>query len=425
MGRSSGSVRRRKPFNAFPFAYHEEIELKIETLTNEGQGLGRVRLPDTEPGRTGWVVLVPFALPGDRVRARVWRNQKNLSEADLIEILEPSADRVEPPCPVFGKCGGCQYQNLSYEGQLRWKRRQVAELLHHLARIDVAVDPVIPSPLDYGYRSKITPHFERPRPNQELTIGFRPQGHFHGVVDVPRCLLATDAINDRLASLRREVVEQRATYARGVTLLLRDACEGVTTDPTAIIHENVGDLTLHFPAGEFFQNNPSILAAFTAHVRGEAVAGGNRFLIDAYCGSGLFCLTAAPSFEHATGIEVSEPSIRWARENAAANGISHCQFEIGDAAGIFATVRYPPSATAVVIDPPRKGSTPEFLEQLAAYRPRTVVYVSCNPATQARDLLQLVAAGYRVERVQPFDLFPQTRHLECVVTLRLASQIPG
>ncbi|RKX35992.1 MAG: SAM-dependent methyltransferase [Verrucomicrobia bacterium] len=411
-------MRRKKPFNAVPFEYHQDLDLNIQTLTNEGQGLGRIRLPDSEPESAGWVVLVPFALPGDRIRARVWRNHKNYSEADLLEVLEPSVDRVEPPCPVFGKCGGCQYQNLSYSKQLEWKRRQVAELLLHLAKIEAEVDPVIRSPEIYGYRSKITPHFERPRPDRELAIGFRAQGSFRGVVDVPRCLLATGAINERLAAVRQEVMRKRETYPRGATLLLRDAREGVTTDPKAIIHEKVGNLTLHFPAGEFFQNNPFILEAFTAHVRDEAVSGGNRFLIDAYCGSGLFCLTAARSFEESTGIEISEPSIRWARENAQANEIGNCSFEVGDAAGIFETVRYPPDETAVVIDPPRKGSTAEFLEQLIGFSPRTVIYVSCNPATQARDLAVLHQGGYAIGRIQPFDLFPQTRHLECVVTLK-------
>jgi 23S rRNA (uracil1939-C5)-methyltransferase/tRNA (uracil-5-)-methyltransferase len=411
-------VRRKKPFNAVPFDYHQEIDLEIQTLTNEGQGLGRIRLSVSEPKNSGWVILVPFSLPGDRIRARVWRNHKNYSEADLLEVLEPSADRVEPLCQVFGKCGGCQYQNLSYSKQIEWKRRQVAELLRHLAKVEAEVDPVVPSPKIFGYRSKITPHFERPRPDRDLAIGFRPQGSFRGVVDVSRCHLATEAINERLATLRQEVAEKRETYPRGATLLLRDAREGVTTDPNAIIHEKVGDLTMHFPAGEFFQNNPFILEAFASHVRDEALVGGNRFLIDAYCGSGLFCLTAARSFERSTGIEISEPSIRWARENAQANGIGNCEFELGDASRIFEAVRYPPGETAVVIDPPRKGSTPEFLKQLIRFSPATVVYVSCNPATQARDLAVLHQGGYAVERVQPFDLFPQTRHLECVVTLR-------
>lgn len=411
-------ARRKKPFNAFPFAYHEEIELEIQTLTNLGQGLGRIRLPDSDPESSGWVVLVPFGLPGDRIRARVWRNQKNCSEADLLEILEPSPDRIESPCSFFGRCGGCQYQNLDYAKQLEWKRRQVGELLRHMAGIEVAVDPVIASPKTYGYRSKITPHFERPREGREMAIGFRPQGSFNGVVDIPRCLLATDAINERLTGLRAEVAAKRETYRRGATLLLRDARDGVTTDANLVIHEKVGDLVLHFPAGEFFQNNPFILESFTEHVRREAAAPGMRHLIDAYCGSGLFCLTAAGAFEEATGIEISELSVRWARENAAANGMTNCRFEVGDAAKIFESIRYAPEETAVVIDPPRKGSTPAFLEQLIAFGPGRVVYVSCNPATQARDLILMAEGGYEVERVQPFDLFPQTRHLECVVTLR-------
>jgi tRNA/tmRNA/rRNA uracil-C5-methylase (TrmA/RlmC/RlmD family) len=411
-------VRRKSPFNAVPFDYHEEIEFEISTLTNQGQGLGRVRLPDSEPESVRWVVLVPFALPGDRIRGRVWRNHKNYSEADLLEVLEPSADRVDPPCPVFGTCGGCQYQNLSYSKQLEWKRRQVSELLRHLAKVEVAVDPVEPCPKAYGYRSKITPHFERPLPGRDLAIGFRPHGTFRGVVDVPRCLLATDAINERLAKVRQEVLEQGETYKRGATLILRESHGGVTTDPNTIVHEDIADLTLCFPAAEFFQNNPFILEVFTSHVRDEAVADGNRFLIDAYCGSGLFCLTASQSFEEATGIEISELSIRWARKNADANDIGNCRFEVGDASSIFEAVTYSPDETAVVIDPPRKGSTPEFLEQLIRFGPATVVYVSCNPATQARDLEVLYQGGYVIERVRPFDLFPQTRHLECVVTLK-------
>ena len=142
---------RKKKFNDQPFAYHQEIDLEISTLTNLGLGLGRVL--------EGWVVMVPFTLPGERVRARVFRNNRNYSEADLVEILAPSPHRVAPRCPIYGKCGGCQYQHLSYPEQLAWKRRQVAELLEHLAGISFPVEPVIGSPREFGYRSKITPHF--------------------------------------------------------------------------------------------------------------------------------------------------------------------------------------------------------------------------------------------------------------------------
>ena len=420
----SGFVRNKDTFREDPFPRGTEVEIEITTLTNMGQGLGRVSLSEStekageeKPGRSGWVVLVPFALPGERVRVRIWRNQKNFSDGDVVEVLRSSEHRVEPPCPLFEQCGGCQYQNLAYTEQLNWKRRQVAELLEHMAGLTFPVNPVISSPRSYGYRSKITPHFQKPQPDRPVDIGFLRAGSRRAVVDVERCLLATDAINETLTAERAAVRARASSYEKGATLLLRDAAEGVVTNPASIIHEKVGDLRLHFPAGEFFQNNPFVLESFAGHVRRQAAAGGARFLVDAYCGSGLFCLTAARSFEHATGIEISEPSIRWARENAAENGLGNCSFVAGDAAAIFARVDYPASETAVVIDPPRRGSDESFLSQLVAFGPRTVVYVSCNPATQMRDLKWLLEAGYELREVQPFDLFPQTKHLECVITL--------
>ena len=176
-------------------------------------------------------------------------------------------------------------------------------------------------------------------------------------------------------------------------------------------------LRLHFLARDFFQNNPFILPAFTRHVREQAAASGARFLVDAYCGSGLFALSAASAFERVAGIEISESSVRFARENAAANGITNAMFQAGDAAKIFSGLEFPAADTVVIIDPPRKGCDESFLGQLFAFGPRAVVYVSCDPATQMRDLTHFLAAGYTLTAAQPFDLFPQTRHLECVITL--------
>jgi tRNA/tmRNA/rRNA uracil-C5-methylase (TrmA/RlmC/RlmD family) len=464
----------KKKFNDQPFAYHQEIELEIATLTNLGSGLGRIPLPNPEllpseatetptrpaeaarsPGTTpnsepppaeagGWVVMVPFTLPGERVRARVFRNHKNYSEADLVEVLRPSPDRIDPKCPLFGRCGGCQYQHLNYPAQLEWKRRQVAELLQHMAGIDFPVAPVVASPREYGYRSKITPHFAAPRaarqssefrvqgseleeasnPTQNLAsgsnfpIGFLRAGTRFDIVDVPQCPIATEGINLKLGAVRQAVHARAADYQRGATLLLREASGVVTTDYDAVITETVGDLKLHFLARDFFQNNPFILPAFTRYVREQAAASRARFLIDAYCGSGLFALTAATAFERVVGIEISESSVAFARENAAANGITNATFQAGDAAAIFQGLDFPAVESAVVIDPPRKGCDESFLQQLFAFGPRAVVYVSCDPATQMRDLRHFLAAGYALTAAQPFDLFPQTRHLECVLSLR-------
>lgn len=404
--------RPPRKFHPEPFAYHEEIELTIDSLSNLGAGVGRTE--------GDWVVFVPFTLPGERVTARVYRNAPNYSEADLIEVLDPSPDRVEAFCPLFTQCGGCQYQHLDYRAQLDWKRKQVEEVLERLAELSFPVNPVIPSPLERHYRSKITPHFKKPRDGTIEEIGFLRFGRRQQLIDVPQCPIASEAINEELPRRRADVHERAAYYKKGATLLLRESLEGqVLTENTDICEAEVDGIHFEFPAGEFFQNNPSILPAFTAHVAEKARADGNcEFLVDAYCGSGLFCLTAARHFREAAGIEISEAAIDWARRNAERNEITHCRFEAGDAHAIFDTVRgdFVPERTAVVIDPPRKGSTPEFLDQLIAFGPARVVYVSCNPATQMRDLKHL-SPVYRPLDVQPFDLFPQTRHLECVVTL--------
>ncbi len=402
--------------------------LEVSTLTNLGVGLGRVPAGEGKTdlpghGGGGWVVMVPFTLPGERVRVRIYRNHKNYSEADLLEVLVPSPHRTKPRCPVFGRCGGCQYQHLVYGEQLKWKRQQVEELLKFMAGVEMPVLPVIASPREFGYRSKITPHFKAgskgPGAGEASPIGFLKQGSRFDLVDVPHCDIATPEINAQLPDVRAKTRQRLAAgeYQRDATLLLRHAQEGVITDYDAVIHEQVGALTLHFLARDFFQNNPFVLPAFTGHVRAQAAGSGARFLVDAYCGSGLFGLACAPAFARVAGIEISETSVKFATENAQANGITNASFQAGDAARIFAGLDFPPGETAVVIDPPRKGCDASFLAQLFAFGPRAVVYVSCDPATQMRDLKMFLAAGYALKSVQPFDLFPQTRHLECVITL--------
>ncbi|MDB4760404.1 SAM-dependent methyltransferase, partial [bacterium] len=173
--------QRPRKFKAEPYEWHEVVELKIETLSNLGAGIAK---PD------GWVVFVPFALPGERIRAKVWRNEANCSHADLVEILQPSPDRIEPHCRHFATCGGCQYQHLPYEKQLEWKTRQVRELLLHMVGIEEEVNPTIPSPKQWGYRSKITPHFQRPKPGEDFPIGFLEFNRRTRLVDVYNCPIA-------------------------------------------------------------------------------------------------------------------------------------------------------------------------------------------------------------------------------------------
>ncbi len=400
--------RPPKKFHPFPFAYHQEIELRIDSLTNLGAGVARVE---------GWVVFVPFALPGEMVRARVYRNDRNCSHADLIEVLEASPDRVEPRCPLFGRCGGCQYQHLGYGKQLEWKSRQVGELMEHMAGVCFPVNPCVASPREWNYRSKITPHFAKPRDGVVSEIGFLAAGTNSRLVDVSACVIAMDGINRALPRIREDIRARGAMFRRGATLLLRACGDQVLTDARAEAVERVGGLEFRFLAGDFFQNNPFILPAFTAYVADRAAECGASHVVDAYCGSGLFALSMASRFQAVSGVEVSETAVERARANAAANGIGNCSFLAASAEEIFADIAFPARDTVVVIDPPRKGCTPGFLGQLLIFRPRRLVYVSCDPATQMRDLRELLAAGYRVADVQPFDLFPHTRHVECVMTL--------
>ena len=400
--------RPPKKFVPKPFEYHQEIEITIDALTNLGAGVGRI---------DGWVVFVPFSLPGEIVKARVFRNDKNCSHADLIEVLTPSPDRIEPGCPLFGECGGCQYQHLSYDKQLAWKTRQVGELMKHMAAITFPVNDCLSSDQIWNYRSKITPHFDQPRNGEIGPIGFLHTGTRSRILDVPNCPIAMDTINRELPAIREGLRKRASSFKRGATVLLRATEDRVETDFRAVAKEHVGNLTFQFLAGDFFQNNPFILPAFTGYVAKQAAAGGAKFLVDAYCGSGLFSLTLAASFEQVAGVEVSETSCEWARKNAAANSITNAVFLTASAEAIFDRINFPAVETAVVIDPPRKGCTPEFIEQLLKFGPSCVVYVSCDPATQVRDLKQLAEGGYQLEDVQPFDLFPHTRHLECVMTL--------
>ncbi len=395
-----------RKFVPHPFAYHQELEVVIENLTNEGRGVARV---------DGWVVFVPFSLPGEHVRCRIFRNHKNYSDADLVEVLEASPNRVKPVCSVFGVCGGCQYQHLAYEEQLNWKRRQVEELLLHMAKIEHPVLPVIGSPQKYGYRSKITPHFQRPKGGEVGEIGFLRAGTRNSMVDVSECPIAMPALNEALTHVREAA--RAGSYKNGATLLLRAGMNGVLTRSDAIAVEQVGAMRFEFQAGDFFQNNPFILPQFVSYAVHQAKADGARFLVDAYCGSGLFGISAAPAFEEVIGVEISESAVQKAAHNASINALNNCRFMAADATAIFARVPHPGAETAVIIDPPRAGCSPEFLHQLFAFDPRRVVYISCNPATQMRDLVLFAEAGFKLGDVQPFDLFPQTKHLECVMTL--------
>lgn len=399
-----------KNFIPTPFKYHEEIELRIDHLANLGMGVGRVN---------AWVVMVPFVIPGELVKVRVYKNHSQYSEADLLEVLEPSEYRVSPKCALFSICGGCQYQHIDYEKQLKIKTEQVQELLKKNGGIQFPVSLAKSSKQIYGYRSKITPHYNRPNKNGDQPIGFLKYGRRHDIVDVNQCVIATDAINHSLPEMREKALLEggKKRRQRGGTLLLRETLEGVVNNPKAIVSEKVGALTFQFKAGEFFQNNPFILPDLVEFVKLHASGNGITHLVDAYCGVGLFALSLSQVFESVVGVEISEAAIQLAKVNAQIHDIENVHFQIGKAEAIFQHIKFSGENTSVIIDPPRKGCDLAFIEQLLAFNPRKIVYVSCDPSTQARDLKYLVENAYHLKEVQPFDLFPHTRHIESVAIL--------
>ncbi|KAF8261736.1 S-adenosyl-L-methionine-dependent methyltransferase, partial [Lactarius quietus] len=431
-----------------------------------------------------WVVVVPFVLPGEVVRARVYRHAKMHSFADLIGIEVPSTelrDMSRVKCKYFGTCAGCQYQMLSYETQLDLKRNVVVKAYQNYSNLPdssiPSIQSTIPSPLQYGYRTKITPHFDPPPKKVQkqgpstseegkpswLKIGFNQIGK-RVVMDIEECPIATPVLNEAYSPMRDDIEKKIYTYKKGVSLLLRDSLEipggnsptattelGVKdnhiciTDHKATVRERVGDLLFDYQAGSFFQNNNSVLVPLTSYVH-DAIFPPTptpasthppppTHLVDAYCGAGLFALTLASHFTKVAGIELSADSIRFATHNAKLNGLADkVSFRAGDAAQIFGVVGdFPPERTALVVDPPRKGCDEAFVRQLLAFRAQTVVYVSCNVHTQARDVGQIVSwsaeeegtadgkGKYVVESLRGFDLFPQTAHVESVVVLRLVS----
>lgn len=377
--------------------------------------------------------MVPLTLPGETVQIRVHRNNKNYSEADLVEVIKPSEERVEPPCKYFSQCGGCQYQHMSIDGQRRWKAKQVETVLNKIGGIDIdelKVNPAIGTVDNlYGYRAKLTPHYNAPRNSNDLRIGFQKRGT-RVMIDVDECIIGTPDINLMYDEARKRITESirekelngEKMPKKGATLLFRECDRGIEIDQRETVSHTLEGIKFSFKAGEFFQNNYHVLPLMVNHVLKMAQGDGCDRLIDAYCGSGLFALSAAKYFKTVHGVEVSEIATNAAIESAKMNDITNAEFTCGVSQEIFSKVSHlPPDNTVMIIDPPRRGCDESFLQQFADFKPKKLVYVSCDPSTQARDTKYILdlGAGYSIVDITPFDLFPQTRHIEnCITFIR-------
>ncbi len=346
-----------------------------------------------------FVVFVPFVVVGETVVAEITEVKKQFARAKLVRVEQASPERVAPECRYFTQCGGCQYQHMAYPEQLRIKQKQIADLFERVGKIsrDV-VAPVLPCPAPYGYRNRIMIRSQWNGPAKKLMIGFiRADNNF--VEDIEECKIAEPALNDQIKHVRANPPPKG-----GLKVVLR------------VQPEN-----WEVPRDSFFQNNFFLLPKLVETVQGVLKAGGARHLIDLYCGVGFFGIEAAKVVDSFIGVEYDQGAIAAARQNARTHGITNGEFISAKVETALPELleKFPASQTSVLLDPPRKGCWPELLELLRQARPAQVIYVSCHPATMARDLNILCGDGvFKLVRLQPLDMFPQTQHVECVADLR-------
>jgi tRNA/tmRNA/rRNA uracil-C5-methylase (TrmA/RlmC/RlmD family) len=372
------------------------VDLTVKDIAFGGKGVGRI---------DGKAIFVPFTISGERVRVRIVREKKHFAEAEVVDLIEASPHRVAPPCPYFGRCGGCAYQHINYEQQLAIKSRQVREVLQRIGKLkDLPMRPIIPSPRQYAYRNRITVHA------QDGVIGFF-QRDSHRLIDIEHCPIARDEVNCALTELRRHRV--------------RD-----------------GNYTLRAESGPrvFSQTNDDVASALREMING-LIPAGQELLIDVYCGSGFFAKALLDKFERVIGIDWDKFAIAAAKENATEKEIyitGDVDEELGRIlprndveAAVPAAKRMVAGdtpATTLIVDPPATGLSEKMrktIVDLATERvrpngglaPNRLIYVSCNPATLARDLSEL-HKKFSIESVTPLDMFPQTAEIEVLAHLQ-------
>jgi len=379
-------------------------------------------------------ILAPFTHPGEEVIGIITEILPNYTVAKPLLFLSTSPNRVKPKCKHFTECSGCQLQHFGYEEQLKMKEEKIRGLFSPLSLDPELFHETVASPNPYFYRTKLTPHYPSTPIGTLAPIGFTnfdPEG---AQVDLYRCPIATKNINDKLPELRRKTEKHIMERKRGGTLLLRenllkDGEIKVVTKNKLLCREEVRGMGFFFSSGSFFQVNRSILESLTNHVISEAKEEGVKYLADCYCGAGLFMLLAASQFSRVFGVEIERTSIDAINRTAREHDIQNFTAIEADSSMMFQLLEAeeaPPEETTLVLDPSVKGCSPSFLSALLHFHPRKVVYVSCNPETQVRDLAFLLDSGrFKVRQVRPFDLFPQTKHLECVVTLERLDLSPS
>ncbi len=380
------------------------LDVEIERILPGGMGLAHAN---------GKTIFVSLAAPGDRLRVRVEREQGNVLFASIEEILAPSPLRIEPPCPYFGRCGGCDFQQLTYEAQLAAKAEIIRDCLHRIARLENVPEIVVtPSPNNWRYRMRAMWQIDQ----DEQTIGYYERGS-RRVCDVADCAVLRPELQSQLEAVRATEWNQ---FPLGLKHLDVVAGEDAVSFAPEFAEFETQELSLtvrgevyRYNAEAFFQINPLLLEQL---INFAVAAATGESALDLYSGVGLFTLPLARAFTHVLAVEANRTATRFARRNLQDAGLSNARVVTATVTEWF---RSGPNAAAdfVLLDPPRTGAESAVIKGILDLDPTSVSYVSCDPATLARDLKKLIAGGYVLDSIAAFDLFPQTHHVETIVRL--------
>ncbi|MEO8433526.1 MAG: class I SAM-dependent RNA methyltransferase [Pyrinomonadaceae bacterium] len=389
------------------------LEVEIERILPGGVGLAHAE---------GLTLFVSLAAPGDVVRIVIDRLQGKVAFASVVEVIKPSPVRVEPPCPYFGLCGGCDFQQLTYEAQLAAKVEIIRDCLRRIARIESPLDiPMHSSPKEWQYRARAMWQFDA----TTKQLGYFERGS-NNVCDVEYCAVLAPELQATLEQLRSQIqTEAGPQLPKHVEAVAGNEGVSVAADlrsPSLTVTRVIQNETYHFSAESFFQINHELLEPLISEalrdVTGEARG---AVAIDLYCGVGLFTLPLARRFGRVVGIEANRRATEFARRNLKFAGLKNAEIvtsRVGD--WLKEHGRSFKSVDFLLLDPPRSGAENRDIEGILALHPARISYVSCDPATLARDLKKLIAGGYSFDSVAAFDMFPQTHHVETVVRLLAA-----
>jgi len=409
MRRATG--RRHGPRPNQPQLTERTLTVTIERIVPGGYGIGHTE---------GLTALVPLTAVGDTVRMSIDRMRGDTVFGSVLELLEPGLARVDPLCPHFGLCGGCDFQHIAYEAQVAAKTGIITDALRRIGGIALDSVEVVPSPKEWAYRIRAEWISDPAAP----LLGYRKRGS-REPFDVLTCPILDPKMESTRGRLRHAVHAGDANADGEIHAATGD--QAVSVAPridgfsSGLVTLTINGERFGFDATCFFQSNASILSALTDHVVSDMTQGRERVngeAVDLYCGVGLFAIHLARRFAHVTGVESHAKTGSYAHENAKAAGLGNVSISglpVEQWLRRKGTQLEQPEA--VLLDPPRTGAEPVVIEGIVRLEPKRIVYVSCDPATLARDLKLLLAAGYRLATVRGFDMFPQTHHVEVVATL--------